>query len=181
MIERKKKQCKGCGEMQYLWSHGYCKRCWAFRKLRNDGPNYAKVVGPEGGAPSDHMESAIKEYRKLEQSLLKPTKKHKVAKEAEYVAMRAKWKEVESRDGGVYCMECGKPLGEEMQPMFMAHVLSKGSYPSFRCDLRNIVPMCMEHHTMMDAQVDGKTRKDMRVYPELKEIEDKLKQEYYEH
>jgi hypothetical protein len=109
------------------------------------------------------------------------TKKHSEKKDAEYVAMRAKWKELECAYGSVCCMECGKPLGEEMQPMFMAHVLSKGSYPSFRCDLRNLVPMCMEHHQMMDAQVDGKVRSDMECYRELKEIEDKLKQEYYEH
>lgn len=27
MIVRKKKICKGCGEEEYLWAHGKCKRC----------------------------------------------------------------------------------------------------------------------------------------------------------
>ena len=154
MIERKKKKCKGCGEMHYIWAKGQCKKCYMLGK---------------------------KPYimRKSVAAIVK-TKRHKENKDAEYVAMRAKWREIQMVKGSVTCMECGKPLGDEMQPMNMAHVLSKGSYPSFRCDLRNLVPMCMEHHTMMDAQVDGKTRKDMRVYPELKMIEDKLKQEYYE-
>lgn len=152
MIERKKKECKGCGEMHYIWAYGKCKKC--------------HMLGKKPYLTRKPVGAIV-------------TQKHKEKKDAEYTAMRVRWKELQMMFGDVFCMECYKPLGDEMQPMYMAHVLSKGSFPSFRCDLRNIVPMCMEHHTMMDAQVDGKTRKDMRVYPELKEIEDKLKQEYY--
>lgn len=151
-IKVKKKVCGVCGELEYIWSKGQCKRCYMMAK-KSGVRRRVNVTGV--------------------------TQKQRVMKDAEYAAMRAKWREIEMREGEVRCMECGKFLGVEMQPMYMAHVLSKGSYPSFRCDLRNMVPMCMDHHQMMDGQVDGKTRVDMGVYVELKEISDRLKGEYY--
>lgn len=147
MLERKRKECKGCGGMEYIWAKGKCKKCYMLGKKSS--------------------------------RVFKVTDRYKEVKDSEYSAMRTKWRTLEMRDGGVYCMECGKDLGGEMQPGNMAHVLSKGSYPSFRCDLRNLVAMCYEHHQMMDGQVDGKVRSDMGCYEELMDISNKLKREYY--
>jgi len=150
IMERKKKVCKGCGEDSYLWAYGKCKKCHMLGKGK---PKYKRTV-------------------------IKPTKRHVKVKDAEYAMMSAKW-EALKMDGDVCCWECGKYLGEEMEPMHMAHVLSKGAYPMFRCDMRNVVPMCAVHHQMMDGQVDGKIRSDMDCYDMLESIAEDLKSELY--
>lgn len=40
----------------------------------------------------------------------------------------------------------GEFLGEEMQPIFMSHLLPKGSYRKYKLDKRNIVLMTAEEH-----------------------------------
>ena len=48
MIPRKKKICKGeCGEMQYLFSKGMCKSCWAKlhkKPMKHISKSYASIL-----------------------------------------------------------------------------------------------------------------------------------------
>lgn len=78
------------------------------------------------------------------------------------------------------CEECGQGLGDIMSRYFMAHILSKGSYPAFRHDPRNIVILCPDHHNQLDGKFEGKTKDDMRIAEGLEEIREELKQEYHE-
>ena len=78
------------------------------------------------------------------------------------------------------CAECGVHLGDNMSLYFMAHILSKGAYPSFRHDPRNIVILCPSHHNQMDAQHDGKTRHELKIWEEIEEIREELIREYYD-
>lgn len=77
------------------------------------------------------------------------------------------------------CKECWKNLGETMSRYFMAHILSKGSYPSFRHDKRNIVLLCIDHHNQLDGKFEGKTKDNMIIGKYLEEVRVMLKNEYH--
>ena len=58
-IQQKKKQCKGeCGEMQYLFSKGMCKSCWA--KL------HKKPINPM----SEKHKKTLEEYKPIRKKFL---------------------------------------------------------------------------------------------------------------
>jgi hypothetical protein len=154
MIERKKKLCKGCETLQYLFSKGRCQKC------------------------------AAKEGKKLvskPKNPILPTDRHKKAKDAERLAMSAFWASQQDELGYCYCKECEllgrsekeSSLGFEMNPYNVAHIISKGANPSFRCDLRNFVLLCAEHHNQFDCAA----RSEMRIYEETELIRQKLKLE----
>lgn len=154
MIERKKKVCKGCETLQYLFSKGKCRQCAAI--------DYKKPTS------------------KPKKPIL-PTERHKKAKDAERLAMSAFWASQQDELGYCYCKECellGRSekqanLGFEMNPYNVAHIISKGANPSFRCDLRNFVLLCAEHH----GQFDCGARSEMKIYEETEIIRQKLKLE----
>lgn len=155
MIGRKKKLCKGCETLQYLFSKGNCKKCYI-------------------------REWEYKPKNKTKKPIL-PTDRHKKAKDAERLAMSAFWASQQDELGYCYCKECellGRSekqanLGFEMNPYNVAHIISKGANPSFRCDLRNFVLLCAEHHGDFDC---GK-RTEMRIFEETEAIRQKLKLE----
>lgn len=154
MIERKKKLCKCCETLQYLFSKGRCQKC------------------------------ASKDYKKptsKPKKAILPTERHKKAKDAERLAMSAFWASQQDELGYCYCKECellGRSekqanLGFEMNPYNVAHIISKGANPSFRCDLRNFVLLCAEHH----GDFDCRKRTEMKIYEETEAIRQKLKLE----
>lgn len=153
MIERKKKVCKVCEKLDFIFSKGRCKQC------------------------------ASKDYKKPQSKpkAILPTERHKKAKDAERAAMSAFWASKQDELGYCYCKECellGRSekqsnLGFEMNPYNVAHIISKGSNPSFRCDLRNFVLLCAEHHNQFDCA----SRETMKIYAETEVIRQKLKLE----
>ncbi len=72
------------------------------------------------------------------------------------------------------CEVCLKRLGDIAKPIFFAHVLSKGAYPSFRLLDKNIVLMCEKHHTQFDCG-DAKDP----VFDEVNRRKQELKEKYY--
>lgn len=88
----------------------------------------------------------------------------------------------DERDHG--CMECialnpdedSNHLGDVPNKWYFAHVLSKQAYPKFRHNKKNIIIMCPDHHTKLDH--GDKTK--LKCWPELEELTQELKREYYE-
>lgn len=74
------------------------------------------------------------------------------------------------------CEECGCHLGFVPKAVNVSHILTKGAYPSFRHDLRNVNMLCFKHHN----QWEFGDRKSMRIYKSNMKIIDELKLEYYE-
>jgi hypothetical protein len=72
----------------------------------------------------------------------------------------------------------GRPLGDELNIRFFSHILTKGAYPSYRLDKRNIKLVHPEEH---DTWEFG-DRAKLRTLPEWQwvfERADQLKYEYY--
>lgn len=74
-----------------------------------------------------------------------------------------------------YCEECGIFLTEPRRHNF-AHILPKSHYPAFRHNPENIVLLCLEHHTQLDA---GK-KYNLRIWPQLEVTIQTLKLKYHE-
>jgi len=136
-MERKKKKCKECGRLTYLFSRGRCKSC------------------------------AAKTYKRIGHSA-----KYDEVKQQEYEAMRMAWDQAADEKGQVFCAECGKLL-PGWDAIHCAHVLSKGSAPQFRCDPRNFIMLCYEHH----HQFDHGLRMQMKIWPRALAIINQLKNE----
>lgn len=151
----KKKQCKVCGQEKYMFSKGRCKSCAQI--------DYARA----------YQEKQREEAKKKKKPFLSPTKKHKEAKDAERIAMAAFWKTQQDWKGDCHCAECGQNLGKEMNPYNVAHIISKGANSSFRCDLRNFILLCADHHNQFDAG----SREAMNVYAMTEKIRISLKLE----
>lgn len=152
MIERKKKKCKSCGKEEYIFSKGDCKQCAQKRYAENARHGEAKTYTLKRKAISKT-----------------PTVRHKKNKEEELAAMIAFWEEHSDFDGSCRCSECGKWL--LFDRTHVAHILSKGSFPQYRCEPKNFIILCLEHHDQFDC-VD---RTDMKVWPYCEIIIQELK------
>lgn len=153
---RKKKQCKSCGKHDFIFSKGRCKACATI--------DYRKK----------YREKAMKKPQQpLKRTPISrvPTKRHTQAKDKERDAMLEKWNDNKDINGCCYCEECGKNLGEQMQPYFMAHVMSKGADTARRADKDNIIILCMEHHN----QLDSGAKSEMKIFEKVEKILQKMK------
>lgn len=155
-MNRKKKQCKSCGKHDFLFSKGRCKSCANI--------DYQKKYREKA------MQKPPKQLKRTPISRV-PTKRQIQAKDKERDAMRQKWSENQDINGCCYCEECGKNLGQEMQPYFMAHVLSKGADVARRADKDNIIILCMEHHD----ELDGGAKSEMKIFKKVETILQKMK------
>jgi len=73
------------------------------------------------------------------------------------------------------CEECGIRL-PHFHPMFVSHIITKGSYPTLRQHPENWMLYCMDCHQLWEFG----NRKTMKTYPRAMEIADRLKREYHE-
>ena len=73
-----------------------------------------------------------------------------------------------------HCQECGIHL-PHFSPMFISHIITKGSYPSLRNHPENWMLYCTQCH----QQWEFGERKKMKTYDEAMEIMDRLKKEYH--
>ena len=74
------------------------------------------------------------------------------------------------------CEECGVRL-PHFHPMFISHIITKGSYPTLRQHPENWMLYCMDCHQLWEFS--GK-REKMKTYARAMEIADRLKREYHE-
>jgi hypothetical protein len=160
-MERKKKTCKVCQKERFIFSKGRCKGCSNIEYQQKSKQRLIEKAKTEKPKPK------------------KQTERHKVAKDAERVAMEVFWNTQTDIEGKAYCQECLKLgysnewscLGSTFNPYNVAHIISKGANPAFRCDLRNFILLCAEHHNQFDA---GK-RTEMQVYEQTESVRQLLK------
>ena len=134
MIKIKKKICNECKKETYIFSKGRCREC----------------------ANNEYRETAIKNKRAKEgperkdfnnkRNKIKPRSKkgQKTAKE-DTEFFKGIWL---SRPH--YSEVSGVFLGNEYNPVFMSHVLTKGAYPKARHWKENIVLMTFEEHNLYE-------------------------------
>jgi predicted restriction endonuclease len=150
-IKPKQKTCSSCGNLDFIFSKGRCKNC----------------------AQKAYNQKSQENSRLKQKSLSKkPTERHKEKKSAEREAMNQFWDSKADELGRCYCQEClligrsreESSLGDEMNPFNVAHIISKGANPKYQADTRNFLLLCANHHQQFDAQFEGKTRQDMKVF-----------------
>lgn len=73
------------------------------------------------------------------------------------------------------CEECGVRL-LHFHPIFVSHIITKGSYPTLRQHPENWMLYCMDCHQLWEFG----NRKTMKTYPRAMEIAERLKREYHE-
>ena len=71
------------------------------------------------------------------------------------------------------CEECGISLGEELQPIYFSHILSKKAYPELRHNKENINLLCPKHH----HEWEFTDRQHMAIYGKNQHIIEKLRME----
>ncbi len=181
-IERKKKPCKTCGEMCYIFAHGNCKTCAGKiyqakaeekrRKKIADNPPVYKIKPRIKRTPIKKVHKPIKQkpISKL------PTERHKAAKKRERIAMNKVWRMGLDFEDRCHCTECGCDIGgDTMNPFSVAHIISKGANTALRSDVRNMILLCPDHHT----EFDNEARSKMKVFDQTEEIREQLNLEYH--
>lgn len=164
MIERKKKICcgrgkysgLGCGELNFIFSHGLCERC--VPKKRSDG------------AAGSELKNHKNVSHKTSQKVIRKATGEKVLFDLIF-AEREKVSEVS-----------GKPLiMDKSHPMFywqFSHILPKGLYPKFRHLKMNIKLVLPEEHEHWENR-----RNLLKGLPEWSWVFDRyeqLKQKYHQ-
>jgi hypothetical protein len=69
----------------------------------------------------------------------------------------------------------GEFLGHEPKTFFFSHILTKGAYPRFRHNKKNILLMSFEEH----QEWEFTDRKDPK-WDKVKQLAEELRSEYYE-
>lgn len=72
------------------------------------------------------------------------------------------------------CEECGTHI-TEFNPVNISHILSKGAYPKFRLEPKNVNLLCLDHH----RQWEFGDRKIMSIYKKNIKIIMELINKYY--
>lgn len=158
---------------KFLTSHGLDKKVGMCSKCGNEPiVNHTHKLGYN--CNRERM-LARKEYLGIEE---KPKKKVGLKTQKKQTGELEIYKEIwnerphKSEIDGTY-------LGEELQPIFFSHILSKGAYPSYRLDKRNIILKTPEQHQLWEFGDKKELRKDPN-WNIVFERFDELKFEYYE-
>jgi hypothetical protein len=77
-IKRKKKKCKDCNEMQYLWAYNRCKRCDAIHKASTQKPKEKKTYTIP--SVSKTQLKRLAEYRKQRKDFMSKHEKCQVCR-----------------------------------------------------------------------------------------------------
>ena len=156
MIQQKKKICKSCSKVTYIWSKGSCKTCSARLKLKSN----SKLDLPKKNSkkPLFPLDTEVKE------------------KEGnQYDMFLEIWNERE-RVSEI----TGKNLVEPEHKMFtwqFEHILPKGTYPDLKFDKKNIMLLTWQEH--FDLTNNTATYKEDPLYKKYFDIKEKAKEDYY--
>lgn len=78
------------------------------------------------------------------------------------------------------CEECGMYL-QNFSRGFVSHILTKGAYPSYRHDIRNVNILCQGPGTnQCHEKWEFGSRKSMKIWGKNEETMITLKHEYYD-
>lgn len=108
-------------------------------------------------------------YKQIKQ---RSAKGQKVAKE-DTEFFKSIWNE-----RGHYCEICGESLGEEYNPVFFSHILTKSAFPKYRHNKDNILLMCFKHHNKWEFE-DRSAKTFRTVFKRALYIHGKLVIDYY--
>jgi len=160
MIQRKKKVCKECKDLTYLYARGLCLSCDQKLNPSKHSANLkrSKPLKPQSGSVTPIKRKSFN------------TKPKKATGELEL--FRKLWQERGNR-----CQITGKVL--EFSVWNFMHILSKGAYKGYRLNPDNILIVHPKVHDLYD---NSSKEKLLREYPQaamIYELKDKLRYRYY--
>jgi hypothetical protein len=129
-MQQKKKVCKSCGNEEYLFSRGRCKRCATI----------------EDAKPLNRTPIVKKKY-----TILKQTEKNKAHRKSQS-AIRDVFFE-HHIPLCKYSEEDGSPIYEATRAN-ICHLFYKRTYKSVQANLNNFVYLTLEQHTRFDSLLD---------------------------
>jgi hypothetical protein len=172
-IEVKKKACKGCGALKYIWARGHCKWCDQLAKMEN-----AKKLAEEDGdgtltSGNPSYEELNKQHRKKKRTKIRPySEKMQKIKNDEGKAMREFWELTEDYRGWNQCSESGLWL-RGYAAIYVHHIWTKGAGSAARCDKDNFIILSAEAHDQAH-NFEG----EMKVGAFMKERRQQMKTKY---
>jgi hypothetical protein len=169
-IQPKKKTCSECGNLDFIFSKGRCKAC-AGKAYQAKAKEKASQIVDLALRLSRNIKTPkpLKQAKRCPLSNV-PTKRHKVAKDAERVVMETFWI-LHTDKNGCVCEECSAGVPTEFNPYNCAHILGKGAAPQHRANIENFLLLCADCHHQFDAG----SRHEMKVWAKAETIILKLK------
>ncbi len=146
MIERKKKKCKGCGELHFIWSHGNCKLC-AYKEKK------PKKIGH-----SAKRKTVVERDTEFFMEIWKERSDENGDHWCEECILK-------------YGKKIRAYLGPEPKRGYFSHNLTKGAHPALRRVKENITLLCTAHH----SQYEFGKRHEMLIYEKLKPVIQRLR------
>jgi hypothetical protein len=144
-LRPKQRECKGCGNIRYIFSKGRCAGCAALDRAKEKGKN-PKPRPKQTRIPSSSAKGVA--MKELDKKFY-----HEIWSEREH-----------------YCEECfelygnSNPamahLGQFLKPFMFSHIMTKGAHPALRHVKLNINLLCFKHHQEWEF---GK-RSEMRIF-----------------
>ena len=157
----KLKICNECEKESYIFSKGRCKNCANIEYRRKAIENQrAKERNPSKAKP-------YKAIRRKSAQGMKQT-------QADIKFFKEIWNERPH-----YCEITGAFLGDEFNPVFFSHILTKASHPKFRLLKENILLMSYKIHTEWEFN-SRSTPMFKHRFKRALYIHDKLKNKYYD-
>jgi len=178
MIQRKKKYCKDCGRLTYIYAHGRCKFC--DQKHRAKKPNKMSQVLDKPLSPKSRGNIPVRR-RKPPTGLVNKITSFGFKSQVEW--MEYQDKKYRTPEGKLYCWLTGEEIpykkGDDMWFSVWAHVLRKSGWTYFKLHPNNCRPLLPEVHTLVDNYVP-----DYReAYPDIDfdrwfDLQETMKLEY---
>lgn len=148
MIKQKKKTCKSCGEQQYLFSKGRCKRCWALDQKSKPSKKSRKKKNYIKAASTKNTYSDSKGYRYTKQEIDDKVREAKQIKKDQFF----------EKHGYYFCERCGK---SDCLPLDLSHLISvKEAQESGRTEIAWDVKNIEFHGRECHGEFENQSKKD---------------------
>jgi hypothetical protein len=129
MITRRKKRCKGCLTMQYIWAYGRCQYCDMKHHAERDGDD--TLIGRDSKENHPEAEELIQKAKRIKHFSNK-------RQQVELALKKAKLEKFEGWDG------CCEGCGTSGDYIDCSHRLSRKDYPHLIADINNLDWYCRE-------------------------------------
>ena len=134
------------------------------RECANENCEYVGALFAKGLCPNCYRAQSTAKWLKKRQQ--QTPKERKPVKRTPVKKVSSKRATVLKGDAAFYqeiwkerphnCVNCSRYLGENLQPHFMSHILSKGAYPQLRWVKENINVLCLGCHNKWEFGVKEK-------------------------
>jgi hypothetical protein len=162
MIQQKKKRCKDCGRMTYIWSGNRCKFCDAKYRAKTQNKHPQKPVKRLSNKSGYKIPVR---RRKPPSGLTNKITSFGFKSQVEWM----EYQDTKHRDskGRLFCYLTGKEIpykkGDDMWFSVWAHILRKSSFPLFKLHEENCKPLLPEVHNLVDNYIS----EYRDAYPEI--------------